>query len=73
MPRIEILNEDGEVVHCLAPEKFKPLKLPSLQSIPKNRTGRTSAHFLGTFDYNVDTALDYINQDQSRQRLGKVA
>ena len=71
MPRIEMLNDKGEIIRSLAPDSVKPLKLPSQESIPRDKTGRTPGHMLGVFDYNVDTALHHLDQESSRDFLGK--
>ncbi len=72
VPRLEMLNEQGEIIHFLAPDGYRPMKLPSLDSIPSDKTGRTPVHMLGVFDYNVDTALNCLDQDNSRRFLEKV-
>ena len=72
MPRLEMLNEQGEIIHYMAPDSYTPIELPSLDSIPSDKTGRTPVHMLGVFDYNVDTALQHLDQDNSRRLLGRV-
>lgn len=66
-PRIEMLDENGEILNFVAPEGFKPPELPSTKSLPKDQSGRTPAHLLGFLDYNFDMALGFL--DQSREKL----
>jgi hypothetical protein len=68
-PRIELLDENGEVVHYIAPEDFKPLKIPSTDSIPKDRAGRTPIFLLALYDNNFDAALHLL--EKARKEFGE--
>jgi hypothetical protein len=59
--RIEFLNENGEVIHYVAPEGFTPLKLPPTDTLPKDSGDQTPAHWLGIFDNNFGKVLEHLD------------
>lgn len=65
-PRIELLNENGEVIHSIVPEGFKPLRTLPIDSLLKDRANQTVAHLLGVFDNNFDKVLDFLEERRER-------
>jgi hypothetical protein len=69
IPRIELLDENGYIIHCLAPEGFKPLRLPPIDKLLKDRAGKTPTYLLGVFDNDFDKVLRIV--EATREKLGE--
>jgi len=69
IPRIELLDEHGVTIHCLAPEGFKPLRLPPMDTLPQNQAGQMPTNLLGVFDNDLDKVLRIV--EATREKLGE--
>lgn len=69
IPRIELLDENGVTIHCLAPESFKPLRFPPTDKLPQNQVGQLPTDLLAVFDNDLDKVLRIV--EATHGKLGE--